>query len=138
MSAASKNNFVIRMKVRDDKGNVVGETEAITFNGLLHRAFRVAVNVVAVAVEELAEEAVATTSVTTTPIDDNNGNVVPPGPNPALVRARGRDPEPETAATTDRRSTLGDPALRPRTRGAHEAGGADLQQPPCSRRVNGV
>ena len=172
MSAASKNNFVIRMKVRDDRGNVVGETEAITFKGLLHlaheeglqsvrtelvqvpsenndrtavvratvrtrkgvftgigdanatnvnrrivphlvrmaetravaRAFRVAVNVGAVAVEELAEEAVATTTVSTTPVDDNNVNVAPSGPKPALVRARGRDPEPETAATTDRRA----------------------------------
>ena len=38
MNAASKNNFVIRMKVRDDKGNVVGEIEAIPFKGLRYLA----------------------------------------------------------------------------------------------------
>lgn len=172
MSTSSKNNYVVRIPIRDEKGNVIGENEAITFKGLLHlahddglrsvktellqvpsesnertavvratvrtrkgvftgigdanatnvnrrivphlvrmaesravaRAFRVAVNVGAVAVEELADEAVATTSVTTTPVGDNNVNVAASSPKPALVRARGRDPEPEVASASDRRA----------------------------------
>lgn len=165
MNATNKNNFVIRMKVRDDKGTVVGEIEAVSFKGLLHlaheeglesvrtellqmpsdsnertavvratvrtrkgtftgigdanagnvnrrivphlmrmaetravaRAFRVAVNVGAVAIEELSDEAVTTTSA-----EENNGTAAPP--KPELVRARGRDLEPETAGPTDRRA----------------------------------
>lgn len=35
MHNGRRDTFVIRMKVRDEHGNVVGETEAINFKGLL-------------------------------------------------------------------------------------------------------
>lgn len=38
MSNSKHNAFITRMTMRDDKGNVVGETDAITFRGLLHLA----------------------------------------------------------------------------------------------------
>jgi len=160
-----RDSFVIRMKVRDEHGNVVGETEAINFKGLLAiaheegltsvrteliqvpseennrtaivratvktrkgmftgigdasptnvnrriiphvlrmaetraiaRAFRVAVNVGAVAVEELLDDGVE---------EARNDNATAPavGHGALPVKARGRDPQPQVAEPGDRRA----------------------------------
>lgn len=165
MNNGRRDTFVIRMKVRDEHGNVVGETEAINFKGLLAiahdeglrsvrtelvqvpnednqrtavvratvrtrkglftgigdaspsnvnrrivphvirmaetravaRAFRVAVNVGAVAVEELLDDLVE---------DAKNDNSIVPiaAAGPELPRARGRDNQPQIAEPGDRRA----------------------------------
>jgi hypothetical protein len=166
MNSGRRDSFVIRMKVRDEHGNVIGETEAINFRGLLAlaheeglrsvrtelvqvpseennktaigratartrkgvfagigdanganvnrrivphiirmaetramaRAFRVAVNVGAVAVEELLDDLVDEAK-------NDNGVPTPPEPPRAVaVRSRGRDPHPLLAEPGDRRA----------------------------------
>ena len=164
MNNGRRDSFVIRMKFRDEHGNVVGETEAINFKGLLAiahdeglrsvrtelvqapseennktavvratvrtrkgvftgigdanganvnrriiphiirmaetramaRAFRVAVNVGAVAVEEMLDDLVEEAK-------NDNGAVPPEPPRAVSVRARGRDPHPHVAEPGDRR-----------------------------------
>lgn len=165
MNNGRRDSFVIRMKVRDEHGNVVGETEAINFKGLLAiaheeglrsvrtelvqvpseannktavvratvrtrkgvftgigdanganvnrrivphiirmaetraiaRAFRVAVNVGAVAVEELLDEQVEEPK-------NDNGVVRAETACAVPVRPRGRDPHPQVAEPGDRRA----------------------------------